>query len=56
MLVLLETLPLDIAKGIMLLRTINLIKGYSGVRRIVVDTLVEMINKDVSPWYLKKVQ
>lgn len=47
-------LPLDIAKGIMLLRTINLIKGYSGVRRIVVDTLVEMINKDVVPWIPEK--
>lgn len=32
-------LPLDIAKGIMLLRTINLIKGYSGVRRIALLTL-----------------
>lgn len=47
-------LPLDIAKGIMLLRTVNLIKGYSGVRRIVVDTLVEMINKDVIPWIPEK--
>lgn len=47
-------MPLDIAKGVMLLRAVNLAKGYSGVRRIVVETLVEMINKDVVPWIPEK--
>lgn len=47
-------MPLDIAKGVMLLRAINLAKGYSGVRRVVVDTLVEMINKNVIPWIPEK--
>ena len=49
-----NTMPLDIAKGVMLLRAVNLAKGYSGVRRIVVETLVEMINKDVVPWIPEK--
>lgn len=47
-------MPLDIAKGVMLLRAVNLAKGYSGVRRIVVETLVDMINKDVVPWIPEK--
>lgn len=47
-------LPLDVARGIMLLRAVNLSKGYSGVRRIIVDTLVEMLNKNVTPFIPEK--
>nr|WP_297597271.1 histidine ammonia-lyase [uncultured Cetobacterium sp.] len=47
-------LPLDQAKGIMVLRVNNLIQGYSGVRQIVIDLLVDMINKDVIPYIPEK--
>ncbi|WP_297596129.1 histidine ammonia-lyase [uncultured Cetobacterium sp.] len=39
----------EYVKGIMLLRVINLCKGHSGVRKLTLDTLVEMLNKDVIP-------
>lgn len=38
-------MPEDIARGIVLLRAVNLAKGYSGVRRVIVETLVDMLNK-----------
>ena len=41
-------IPLDAARGIMLLRVVNMAKGHSGVRRIIIDTLVKMLNKGVS--------
>lgn len=47
-------LPVDMAKGIMLLRIVNLSKGHSGVRKIVLDTLVDMLNKDVAPFIPEK--
>jgi histidine ammonia-lyase len=47
-------LPLDFAKGIMVLRVNNLIQGYSGVREEVVDFLVELINRDVIPYIPEK--
>ncbi len=47
-------LPIDIAKGIVLLRAVNLAKGYSGARRIVIEKLVELLNKDVTPWIPEK--
>lgn len=47
-------LPLDCAKGIMVLRVNNLIQGYSGVREEVVDFLVELINRDVIPYIPEK--
>ncbi|MGL6169141.1 MAG: histidine ammonia-lyase [Fusobacteriaceae bacterium] len=47
-------LPIDTARGIMLLRVNNLIQGHSGIRQIVVDLLVEMINKEVTPYIPEK--
>lgn len=47
-------LPIDAAKGIMLLRVVNLCKGHSGVRKIIVDTLVNMLNKGVTPFIPEK--
>ncbi len=47
-------LPVDMAKGIMLLRVVNLSKGHSGVRKIILDTLVDMLNKDVTPFIPEK--
>lgn len=44
-----EKFSTDVVRGIILLRINNLAKGYSGVRNIVVDTLVMMLNKGVHP-------
>lgn len=47
-------LSIDIVRGIMLLRVVNLTKGYSGARKVTVDTLVEMLNKGVTPFIPEK--
>jgi histidine ammonia-lyase len=39
----------EVTRAIMLLRINNLIKGYSGVRPVIIDTLVAMVNKGVHP-------
>jgi histidine ammonia-lyase len=39
----------EVVRGMMLLRANALVKGYSGVRVEVIETLIEMINKDVVP-------
>jgi len=39
----------DIVRGIMVLRVNALSKGYSGIRLSTVETLIEMINKQVHP-------
>ncbi len=47
-------LSIEIARGIMLLRIINMSKGHSGVRRIIINTLVDMLNKGVTPFIPEK--
>ena len=47
-------MPIDIARGVVFLRAVNLAKGYSGARRIVVEKLVELLNKEVTPWIPEK--
>lgn len=47
-------LPIDVSRGIILLRIINLSKGHSGIRRVVLDTLVEMLNRGVTPYIPEK--
>ena len=44
-----DPFPRDVARGIMLLRVNNLAKGFSGVRPILVETLIEMLNRGVTP-------
>ncbi|MFA7532705.1 MAG: histidine ammonia-lyase [Tissierellaceae bacterium] len=39
----------EIVRGIMMLRANALAKGYSGVRPVVINTLLEMLNKKVHP-------
>ncbi|MFX1481981.1 MAG: histidine ammonia-lyase [Promethearchaeota archaeon] len=39
----------EVVRGMMLLRANALAKGYSGVRLVVIETLIEMLNKDVTP-------
>jgi histidine ammonia-lyase len=41
--------PPDVVRAMMLLRANTLAKGYSGVRREVVETLVQMLNQRVYP-------
>lgn len=44
-----EPLSIDVVKGIMFLRANSLSKGHSGVRLIIIETLLNMINKNVTP-------
>ena len=47
-------LAIDHVRGIMLLRVNNLIQGHSGICQKVLDLLVEMINKGVTPYIPEK--
>lgn len=44
-----EAFPRDISRAIMLLRANNLAKGFSGVRLETIQTLLDMLNKGVTP-------
>ncbi len=44
-----EPLYLEAIRGMMLLRINALIKGYSGIRRITIEKLLEFLNKDLIP-------
>lgn len=44
-----EPLPTEVVRAAMLVRANTLVKGYSGVREEVVQTLIEMLNKKVTP-------
>jgi histidine ammonia-lyase len=49
-----EPFDIEIARGIMLLRANALIKGFSGARISTIKTLVEMLNKGVTPVIYEK--
>lgn len=49
-----DPFPIDVAKGIMLLRVNNLSKGFSGIRLETVQTMIDMLNKDVTPFIPEK--
>jgi len=42
-------LTTDVVRAAMLIRVNTLAKGYSGIRPVVVETIVEMLNKGVTP-------
>ncbi|MGB9795893.1 histidine ammonia-lyase [Fervidobacterium riparium] len=42
-------LPEDIVRAMMLIRANALAKGYSGIRPLVVDKLIELLNKGIAP-------
>src|SRR5690606_4591990 len=44
-----DPLPVDAARAAMLIRANTLAQGYSGVRRCVINTLAEMLNRGVTP-------
>ena len=43
-------LPIEVVRAAMLLRANTLIKGYSGIRLAVIETLLQMLEKGVTPW------
>ncbi|MBN2790738.1 MAG: histidine ammonia-lyase [Candidatus Delongbacteria bacterium] len=49
-----EPLSLEIAKGVMVLKLNSFLPGNSGVRLVVAETLVQMINKNVIPYIPEK--
>ena len=49
-----EPFDCDAARGIMLLRINNLSKGFSGIRLETIETMVEMLNKGVTPYIPQK--
>ncbi len=44
-----EPLPEDVARATMAIRANTLAKGFSGVRAVVIETLIEMLNRGVHP-------
>lgn len=44
-----EPFSKDVARGIMLLRTNNLARGFSGIRLETLQTMIDMLNKGVTP-------
>lgn len=45
-----EPLPIDVVRAAMVLRANTLAKGFSGIRVKVVETLLQMLTKGVTPW------
>lgn len=45
-----DPLPVAETRAMMLLRANSLSKGYSGVRAVVIDTICEMLNRNVTPF------
>lgn len=44
-----EPFPENVAKAMVLLRANALLKGFSGVRPVVIEKLLELVNKDIIP-------
>lgn len=44
----------EIVRGMMVLRINALIKGYSGIRMVTLNKMVEMLNKDINPVVFEK--
>lgn len=42
-------LPRDVVRGMLLLRANSLLNGFSGVRVVIIETIVEMLNRGVHP-------
>lgn len=42
--------PLDVVRAAMIMRVNTFAKGFSGIREEVVNTLLKMINRGVTPW------
>lgn len=42
-------LPKDVVRGMLVMRANSLLNGYSGVRPVIIETIIEMLNKGVHP-------
>jgi histidine ammonia-lyase len=49
-----ESFPVDVVRAAMLIRANSLVKGFSGVRVEIITTLLEMINKQLTPLVKEK--
>ncbi len=49
-----EAFPEDVVRAIILLRANALAKGFSGVRLVVIETLIELLNKNIYPFIPEK--
>lgn len=45
-----DAFPIEVVRAAMILRINTFAKGYSGVRPILIDTLIHMLEKGVVPW------
>ena len=45
-----DPFPEEVVRGAMFLLANELLKNYSGVRRILIEKIVEFINKGITPW------
>ncbi|GAB4377436.1 MAG: histidine ammonia-lyase [Calditrichia bacterium] len=45
-----KPLPIDVVRAAMVMRANTFAKGYSGVRLQIVETLLQMLQKGVTPW------
>src|SRR5215468_9249286 len=43
-------MPREVVRAMMLLRVRSLARGYSGVRPLVAEALVDLLNNDITPW------
>lgn len=44
-----EPFPVEVVRGMLLLRINNLARGFSGIRYVILELLLELLNKDVCP-------
>jgi len=45
--------PIDVARAIQLIRVNSLCKGNSGIRLSVLETVINMLNKEITPFLLR---
>jgi histidine ammonia-lyase len=49
-----EPMPVEVARGLMMLRAQTLAVGHSGCRALILDALVALLNAGVGPWVPRK--
>ncbi len=49
-----EPMPIDVARGLMLLRAQTLAVGHSGCRPLILEALVALLNAGIGPWVPRK--
>ena len=49
-----EPLAREVVRAMMLIRANVLAKGFSGIRPLVAERLCELLNRGVTPWFLRR--